>query len=255
MKHHLHKSLITALTAIYLTLFCYGETPSETVTIPLIGDTAPSFKAISTRGTINFPEDYWDTWVILFSHPADFTPVCTTELMSFADLEYKFKELKCELIGLSEDGLNSHISWIKDIKEIKYKNKENANIDFPVIADFDMAVAKKFGMIQKNASNTKAVRAVFIIDRKHKIRTIFYYPESVGRNVQEILRTLIALQVNDQYTLSTPANWEPGDDVVIPTHQKKEDAISFFHSQNEDYYCPTWFFCLKKLPLEKVVKP
>jgi peroxiredoxin (alkyl hydroperoxide reductase subunit C) len=232
-----------------------AQTKDEPVSLPLIGDTAPAFKANSTKGDIKFPDDYWQKWVIFFSHPGDFTPVCTSEIMAFANMEDKFKELNCELLGLSVDGINSHISWIKDIKDIKYKNMENVNITFPIISDFNFEIAKKYGMIQKNSSSTRTVRAVFIIDPTHIIRAVMYYPETVGRNVNEILRTLIALQVHDSYQVSTPADWQPGDDVVIPPKNNHDAAMKFYNEQNGDYYCPSWFFCLKKLPLENALKP
>lgn len=147
--------------------------------IPLIGEEAPAFKARTTMGTINFPEDYKGKWVILFSHPADFTPVCTTEFMTFASMQEDFRELNCELIGLSIDGLTSHIAWLRTIKEkIEWKDMKGVEVKFPVIEDLKMDVAKKFGMIQPGASDTQAVRAVFIIDPESKIRAILYYPMS-----------------------------------------------------------------------------
>ena len=185
--------------------------------IPLIGEEAPAFKARTTMGTINFPEDYKGKWVILFSHPADFTPVCTTEFMTFASMQEDFRELNCELIGLSIDGLTSHIAWLRTIKEkIEWKDMKGVEVKFPVIEDLKMDVAKKFGMIQPGASDTQAVRAVFIIDPESKIRAILYYPMSNGRDMNEIKRLLIALQTSDKHGVATPANWRPGDDVIIP---------------------------------------
>jgi peroxiredoxin (alkyl hydroperoxide reductase subunit C) len=185
--------------------------------IPLIGEEAPAFKARTTMGTINFPEDYKGKWVILFSHPADFTPVCTTEFMTFASMQEDFRELNCELIGLSIDGLTSHIAWLRTIKEkIEWKDMKGVEVKFPVIEDLKMDVAKKFGMIQPGASDTQAVRAVFIIDPESKIRAILYYPMSNGRDMNEIRRLLIALQTSDKHGVATPANWRPGDDVIIP---------------------------------------
>lgn len=245
--------LIILLMVLYQN--SYSQTQKEIISIPLIGDAAPSFKVQSTKGEINFPDDYWQKWVILFSHPSDFTPVCTSELMSFENMSHKFKDLNCELLGLSVDGLNSHISWLKEIKNIKYKDMQNVDISFPIISDVGMEIAKKYGMVSRNPNITKTIRAVFIIDPKHFVRAILYYPETVGRNIQEILRTLVALQVNDEYQVSTPADWQPGEDVVIPPLANRDEAMKFYNEQNEDYYCPSWFMCFKKLPRDKAINP
>ena len=176
------------------------QEPDETATsqpfrMPLIGDEAPAFKAHTTQGPIEFPKDYAGKWVILFSHPADFTPVCTTEFMTFATMMPEFKALNCELIGLSIDSHFAHIAWLRTIKEkIKYKNMANVEVTFPLIADVKMEVAKRFGMVQPAASDTQAVRAVFLIDPKGKVRALLYYPLSNGRNFPELKRLLIALQ-------------------------------------------------------------
>ena len=162
--------------------------------MPLIGDDAPSFKAVTTQGPISFPEDYKGKWVILFSHPADFTPVCTTEFITFASIMDELKEMNTELIGLSVDSLYSHIAWLRKIQELDYKGMKNVEVKFPLIEDIRMEVANKFGMIQPNASNTQAVRAVFFIDPKAKIRCILYYPLSLGRNFDEIKRIIKGLQ-------------------------------------------------------------
>jgi peroxiredoxin (alkyl hydroperoxide reductase subunit C) len=197
-------------------------------------------------GEINFPEDYKDKWVVLFSHPADFTPVCTTEFMTFASMQDEFKELNTELIGLSIDSLYAHIAWLRKIKEIKYKNLENIEVKFPVIEDISMNVAKKFGMVQPNASSTQAVRAVFIIDDKQIVRAVLYYPASTGRNMQEIKRMVIALQKADKEQIATPANWQPGDDVIIPPPGSCGTAKERMQEKDEDKYCIDWFMCLKK---------
>ena len=161
--------------------------PATNYVMPRIGDTAPSFTAETTQGTIHFPEDYTGKWVILFSHPADFTPVCTTEFMTFAKMDKEFQSLNCQLIGLSVDSLYSHIAWLRTIKEkIEFRDMKNIEVLFPLIDDIRMDVANKFGMIQPNESNTKAVRAVFFIDPSAKIRAIIYYPLSTGRNFEEI---------------------------------------------------------------------
>ena len=152
--------------------------------MPLIGEDAPAFKAITTQGEINFPEDYKGKWVILFSHPADFTPVCTTEFMTFASMIDEFKAINTELVGLSVDSLYAHIAWLRRIQELEWKDMKHVNVTFPLIEDIRMEVANKYGMIQPNASNTQAVRAVFVVDPNGKIRTILYYPLSTGRNFE-----------------------------------------------------------------------
>ena len=145
--------------------------------MPLIGDKAPAFEAETTKGMIRFPDDYAGKWVILFSHPADFTPVCTSELFTFAKMTEEFREMDAELVGLSVDSVSSHLAWLKSIEEeIRFHGEQNVKIDYPVIADVKMAVARKYGMIHPSVSDTKAVRAVFLIDPEAKIRAILYYP-------------------------------------------------------------------------------
>ena len=220
---------------------------TESTKMPLIGDEAPSFKATTTQGEINFPKDYKGKWVVLFSHPADFTPVCTTEFMTFATMEDEFRELNTELIGLSIDGIHAHIAWLRTIKEkIEYKGMKDVEVNFPVIADIKMEVAKKFGMVQPGASDTQAVRAVFIIDPKNKVRAILYYPLSNGRNMDEVKRLVIAMQKSDAEQIATPANWQPGDDVIIPPPGSCGMAKERVETKEDDKYCLDWFMCFKK---------
>lgn len=214
--------------------------------MPLIGDNAPEFKAVTTQGEINFPSDYKGKWVILFSHPADFTPVCTTEFMTFASMMDDFNKLNVQLVGLSVDSLYAHIAWLRKIQELEWNGLKNINVTFPLIEDIRMEVAKKYGMIQPNQSNTQAVRAVFIIDPKGIIRTILYYPLSTGRNFDEIKRIVTALQKADSDGVATPANWRPGDDVIIPTAGSCGTAKERMESKDENMYCLDWFMCFKK---------
>lgn len=214
--------------------------------MPLIGEDAPTFKAITTQGEINFPEDYKGKWVILFSHPADFTPVCTTEFMTFASMIDEFKAINTELVGLSVDSLYAHIAWLRRIQELEWKDMKHVNVTFPLIEDIRMEVANKYGMIQPNASNTQAVRAVFVVDPNGKIRTILYYPLSTGRNFDEIKRIILALQKADSDHCATPADWRPGDDVIVPTAGSCGTARERMENQNEDQYCLDWFLCFKK---------
>ncbi|MBF0217128.1 MAG: peroxiredoxin [Candidatus Omnitrophica bacterium] len=238
-------------------MFCISPLVSvaedAAIRIPLIGEDAPAFQAETTQGPINFPGDYKGKWVILFSHPADFTPVCTTEFMTFATMAPELKALNCELVGLSIDSTYSHIAWLRTIKEkIKFKNMENVEVNFPLIADVRMDVAKKYGMLQESASNTKAVRAVFFIDPNAKIRALIYYPLSNGRNFQEIKRLLIAMQTSDANQIATPADWQPGDDVIIPPPGSCGAAKDRVEKSGTDYYCLDWFICFKKLPIDKI---
>ena len=220
---------------------------------PRIGDKAPSFKAITTQGEINFPEQYAGSWVILFSHPADFTPVCTSEFMTFATMEPQFAEVNCKLVGLSIDGLYSHIAWLRTLKEkIEYRGMKNVEVKFPLIDDVSMEVANKYDMVQPGESTTKAVRAVFVIEPKGTIRAIIYYPSSLGRNFDELYRVVIALQTADTFSVATPANWQPGDDVIVPTAGSCGVAKERMENKTEGVTCYDWFFCTKKLPKERV---
>lgn len=216
------------------------------VRMPLIGDKAPAFTAKTTQGLINFPADYSGKWVILFSHPADFTPVCTTEFMTFASMMNDFKALNTELVGLSVDSIYAHIAWLRRIKELEWKNLKNIEVTFPLIEDITMEVAKKYGMIQPGQSNTQAVRAVFVVDPEGKIRLILYYPLSTGRNFDEIKRVILALQKADADHVATPADWRPGQDTIVPTAGSCGVAKERMEKKSEDTYCLDWFLCFKR---------
>jgi peroxiredoxin 2/4 len=176
-----------------------------------IGDIAPDFEAVTTKGKLKFSEFATNKWIVLFSHPADFTPVCTTEMSGFALEKDKFDALNTELLGLSIDSIHSHLAWVNNVRE-----KTGVYFDFPIIADIDMKVSKLYGMLQPNESETAAVRAVFFIDPIKKVRLIMYYPLNVGRNMDEIIRVLEALQTSDEYKVAMPLNWRKGDKVIVP---------------------------------------
>lgn len=231
-------------------------TDQETISyrMPLIGDKAPDFKAVTTQGDINFPSDYKGKWVILFSHPADFTPVCTTEFMTFAYRSGELKELNCELVGLSVDSLYAHIAWLRKIQEIEWNGMKNVEVSFPLIEDIRMDVARKYGMIQPNQSNTQAVRAVFYIDPKGTIRCIMYYPLTTGRNFDEMKRVLLALQKADKDNVATPAGWVPGNDTIIPTAGSCGTAKDRMASKDADKYCLDWFLCFNREGVAKTPK-
>ncbi|MFW9997997.1 MAG: peroxiredoxin [Candidatus Odinarchaeota archaeon] len=234
-----------------------GESPAaDKPRIPLIGEAAPSFKAETTQGAINFPADFKGKWVILFSHPADFTPVCTTEFMTFAEMMPEFEALNFKLVGLSIDSIYGHIAWLRTIKEkLEYRGMKGMEITFPVIADIKMEAARKYGMVQPSESDNKAVRAVFFIDPESKIRAIIYYPLSNGRNIEEIKRLLTAMQTSDAHQVATPADWQPGNDVIVPPAGSCGTAKERMEKKQKDVNCLDWFFCFKKLPKVATAKP
>ncbi len=216
--------------------------------MPRLGEKAPEFHAHTTQGSINFPSDFVGRWKILFSHPADFTPVCTSEFITFGAMAEDFEKLNCQLVGVSIDGLQSHIAWLRTIKEkIEFHGYKDVEVKFPLIADITMDVAKLYGMIQPGESSTAAVRAVFFIDPDDKIRTIMYYPLSLGRNFTEIKRVLVALQTSDIYKVSTPAVWQPGEDVIMapPTTTDAAKEREMISGEGVKYY--EWFFCTRPL--------
>ncbi len=200
--------------------------------IPLIGSDAPAFTAISTNGEIRFPGDYGNKWKILFSHPRDYTPVCSSEILELAQKQDDFDKLGVKLVVLSTDTLYQHQSWKKTLDTLKYKNREPEVIKFPLIDDNSKRVSTLYGMLHTPYSTTQDVRGVFIIDPKNKVRAVFFYPSEVGRNVDEIERTVIALQTSDKENVITPANWKPGDDVFIPYADSKtgKDGITYYIS-------------------------
>lgn len=202
--------------------------------MPRIGDRAPDFEAKTTMGTIKFSDYAKDKWVILFSHPADFTPVCTTEMSGFAQRKAEFDALNTELMGLSIDSVHAHLGWVNNVK-----NNTGIYFNFPIIADIDMKVSKLYGMLQPNESETAAVRAVFFIDPKKKIRLIMYYPLNVGRNMDEILRALDALQTSDKYKVAMPLDWKRGDKVIVPPPknlQEMEERLADETIERVDFY-------------------
>lgn len=228
-----------------------AETP--TTTMPRIGDPAPAFVAETTQGQINFPSDYAGRWVILFSHPADFTPVCTTEFMTFASMQEEFAAYNTDLVGLSVDGLYSHIAWLRTIKDrIEFRGMKDVEVTFPLIDDVSMNVASKYGMIMPGEDTTKAVRAVFVIDPAGIVRTILYYPLSIGRNFDELLRAVKALQTADAFNVATPADWRPGERVIVPTAGSCGTAKDRMDGGEDGVECVDWFFCTKDIPAAEV---
>ncbi len=188
-----------------------------------LGDTAPNFTIATTKGEINLHDWSGDSWVFFFSHPADFTPVCTTEMGRTAQLAPEFEARNTKSLGLSTDTVEEHMKWISDVDDT-----QNTVLEFPIVADPDHKIAKMYDMIHPGESSTAAIRSVFIIDPDNKIRLTMTYPMSVGRNFDEILRVLDALQTGDKYSVATPADWRPGNDVIIPPSISNEKAKEMF---------------------------
>jgi len=212
--------------------------------IPLIGDEAPAFDAVSTNGPISFPKDFGNSWKILFSHPRDFTPVCSSEILELAYLQDDFEKLGVKIMVLSTDTLYAHNTWKKALESVKYKGMEPVKIKFPLVDDNNWAISKKYGMIHSAVSRSMDVRSVFIIGPNNKINAIFYYPNNIGRNMDEIKRTVVALQTADKTKLCTPANWQVGGDLMIPnpTEAEKKDMTL----PNSKIYQVAWFMTFMK---------
>jgi peroxiredoxin (alkyl hydroperoxide reductase subunit C) len=207
-------------------------------TMPRLGEPAPVFEAVTTQGVIRL-EDFKGSWLILFSHPADFTPVCTTEFMAFADIHEELQKRGVELLGLSIDSVYSHIAWMRNIEE-----KMGVKIPFPVIADLNKEVANLYGMVMPGESKTETSRCVFVMDPEGILRAMIYYPLTTGRNMPEILRLIDALQTTDKHKVATPANWKPGEPVIVPPPNTQEMAEQRLE---EGYECTDWYLCRKTL--------
>ena len=214
------------------------EVKEQAISLPRIGEPAPAFEAVTTQGLVRL-EDFKGSWLVLFSHPADFTPVCTTEFIAFAEIYPELQQRGVELLGLSVDSTSSHIAWIRNIEE-----KTGVKIPFPIIADLNKEVSNAYGMVHPGQSKTETVRCVFVIDPNQIIRVILYYPLTTGRNMDEILRIIDALQTTDANKVATPANWRPGEMVVVPpptTQEMAEERLK------QGYECVDWYLCKKKL--------
>ena len=214
------------------------EQMEQVVSMPRLGEKAPDFEAQTTHGTLKL-SDFKGSWLIIFSHPADFTPVCTTEFMAFAQIHPELRKRGVELMGLSVDSVTSHIAWARNIEE-----KTGIKITFPIIADLDKAVSTKFGMLHPGQSKTETVRCVFLIDPNQTIRLILYYPLTTGRNMDELVRVVDALQMTDANKVATPANWRPGDMVIVPPPLTQEAAEQRLE---QGYECVDWYFCKRKV--------
>jgi len=233
--------LLLITLGLFLATAAWSQT-AEVTHVPLIGETAPSFTAESTRGTIVFPDDYGRKWKILFSHPADFTPVCSTEILELASKKEDFDKLNTQLIVVSTDDLERHNSWKNSLETVDFNGKGLQKISFPLVDDHTKGIANAYGMIHPGSASSRDVRGVFIIDPKNKIRALFFYPTTTGRNMDEIIRTVEALQISDKQTVLTPVNWKPGDDVMVPTLNSSVDK----NKNDPDVYQLTWYMNYKK---------
>ena len=213
--------------------------------IPLIGETAPSFTAESTNGTINFHEDFGQKWKLLFSHPQDFTPVCTTEIMELAYMQDQFDKLGVKLVVVSTGPVDTHLQWKKSMEALNFNDRGTVKIKFPLVDDNNLSVSKLYGMIHPASNTTKAVRGVFIIDPDNIIQAIYFYPMNVGRSTDELLRMLTALQATSKEKVMTPVNWKSGNDLLVPI-PPKTDANSATPVP-AGYYSPVWYVWYKKV--------
>jgi peroxiredoxin (alkyl hydroperoxide reductase subunit C) len=212
--------------------------------IPLIGEQAPSFTVESTEGIINFPFDFGSNWKVILCHPMDFTPVCSTELIELANLKDEFENLGVRIMTVSTDPLETHKQWKKTLEQIEYKGYSKKKIDFPIADDSNLVISKLYGMIHLESDNNRDVRGVFIIDPENKIRAEFFYPQEVGRNMDELLRTIIALQTTGRNNVLTPANWKAGNDSLVPFPLKAN--MAYMNKNSGEYYQLSWFMIFKK---------
>jgi peroxiredoxin (alkyl hydroperoxide reductase subunit C) len=239
------KQSIIALAAV---LLLFNQLPAQTgssQSIPLIGSPAPHFKAPSTNGPVNFPSDFAGMWKIIFAHPRDFTPVCSSEILDLGYRQQDFKDLNTQILVLSVDRMVSHISWKADLEDIDFKGKGKVKIDFPLMVDSSYSISYKYGMVDTQSSSGQSVRGVFFIDPANTIRAFQFYPSEVGRNTDEILRTLQALQAHDREgDIVLPANWKPGDD-YMKLHLTPEDKKEL-HEDDPGIYYINWYMIYKK---------
>lgn len=239
------KTLLFALLVFSASLIWSQEKQKEdrNFKIPLIGDVAPSFTAETTRGTLNFPTDYGRKWKIIFSHPQDFTPVCSTELLELANIQNELDKLNTQIVVVSTDPLESHVQWKKALEDVEFKGRLPQKIKFPLVDDEGLAVAKKYGMIQAVSNSTKAVRGVFIIDPDNIVQSVSFYPMNIGRSTEELIRTLVALQATEGNNHMTPANWKAGNDLLIVTPPVTDQSAE---NVPDGFYRLAWFLWFEK---------
>ncbi|HRY31401.1 MAG TPA: peroxiredoxin [Bacteroidales bacterium] len=240
------KNYIIILLAAFSLLPSVYAQDTQKSGIPHIGDAAPSFTANTTKGVINFPGDFSGKWKILLSHPADFTPVCTSEILELSQMQDEFEKLDVKLLVISTESVEMHRDWIKSMESLRYKQRDTQKIRFPLIGDESRAVSKLYGMIPDDSYTTKNVRGVYVIDPKNKVRSVSFYPMSVGRNMDEIKRLVIAIQQTDKENIFTPANWNPGDDVLIPHQTAEAETGEVSDESSPGTYKLAWYMFFKK---------
>ncbi len=225
--------VLTILSVVFLMGSALAQSSSK---IPLIGSEAPSFNANTTQGKMNFPNDFGKSWKILFSHPQDFTPVCSSELLELANMQREFSKLDVKIAIISTDNVDQHKMWVAHLEEIDYRGHGKQVINFPVIEDTDKTASKLYGMLHEPVSSTKDIRGVFVIDPENVIRAVNFYPMQVGRNMNEVVRLVEALQTVDQAKVLTPANWEQGEDVMVPYYPYTKEQLAANPELKEEYY-------------------
>jgi peroxiredoxin 2/4 len=242
--------IITLFLILLLSQSLQSQTPrdNQDIRIPLLGEAAPSFTAQTTKGNLSFPDDYFRKWKILFSHPGDFTPVCSTEILELASMQDEFDKLNTKLVVMSTDGLNSHFEWVRSLESLRYNDRGPFKINFPLVADPTLEISRKYGMVNPERLSTRDVRGVFIIDPEDHIQAFFFYPSITGRNIDEIKRTLIALQTATENNLLTPANWQPGQPLLVPSPGSTAEAMKLAEKKDPDLYSLTWYLWFKRMP-------
>ncbi len=242
------KNGLMLLLLLFLSSMNLWSQKTNNRSIPLIGDDAPSFTAETTEGTLNFPQDFGSNWKIIFSHPRDFTPVCSSEILELAQLQSDFDKLGVKLLVVSTDELQRHRLWKSALEDLTYKDKVSTKIKFPLVDDSSLAISKQYGMLHIPVSTTKDVRGVFIINPKDKIEAIFFYPMNIGRNMEEIKRTVVALQASGKGKdhLLTPANWQAGDDMLVPQFPYTDEQLKANPLLKDAYYNIGSFMWFKK---------
>lgn len=236
----------TLAMSFFLILFTFISWSKENK-LPLIGDKAPSFKEISTNGVLNFPEDFGKNWKILFSHPLDFTPVCTSELCGLAINQNKFDSLGVKIAVVSIDEIERHFLWKEFMNRVLKEDDETITINYPIIADLSGKISKKYGMLHKSMNDSRDVRGVFIIDPDNIVQSISFYPMNVGRNIDEILRTIVALQLSQRENVLTPFNWNPGEDVLVPHRPYTEEELKANPELKDQFYNKGEYMWFRKM--------